>query len=264
MHLTALYQYPIKSLGGIAMQRAQVNPWGLAYDRRWMLVKPDGSFITARRYPRMLLLQPEWRGDQLYVFHRQKDLPPLEVPMEPEGPSLPVVVWDDTVQAQRVGAEADAWFSAQLGLDCHLVYLPDASFRAVDPRYARAGEGVSFADGYPHLIIGEASLADLNARLPEPVGMDRFRPNLVFAGGTPFVEDTWQEIQIGPITFFPVKPCARCVLTTIEPSTAQAGKEPLATLSSYRGQDHKVMFGMNLLHQGRGEVQVGDELVVKR
>ncbi len=263
MHLTALYQYPIKSLGGIALQRARVSPFGLEHDRRWMLVQPDGTFITARKFPQMLLLQPEWRGDQLYVFHSQKDIPPLEIPMEPGGPDMSVVIWDDTVRAVRVGAEADAWFSEQLGMDCHLVYLPDDSFRPVDPRYARETEGVSFADGYPYLIIGESSLADLNSRLPEPVGMDRFRPNMVFSGAEAFAEDGWKKINIGPITFHAVKPCARCVLTTIDPETGKGGKEPLATLSSYRSQDHKVLFGMNLLHEGEGAIKVGDEIVVR-
>jgi uncharacterized protein len=264
MEITELYLYPIKSLGGITVDRAAVTPQGFAHDRRYMLVRPDGQFLTARSQPRMLLLQPELRGDALLVSHRHHDVPPLEIHGPESEEILTVEVWGDQVQAQVVSPLADAWFSQQLGLDCRLVYMPEGDLRRVDPAYATHQEVVSFADGYPYLLIGQAALDHLNAQLETPVPMNRFRPNLVFAGGEPHAEDHWREIRIGPVTFYPVKPCARCVVTTVDTNSARSGAEPLATLSRYRSQDHKVLFGMNLLHSGVGTIQVGDKIDVLR
>ena len=263
MHLSALYLYPIKSLAGIAVRQAELTARGLRHDRRWMLVRPDGTFITARRYPQLVLLQPSLRGDDLLITHRQRDLLPLEVPGEPEtDETMMVEVWGDRVRAQLVSPLVDAWFSEQLGTACHLVYMPESTRRRVDGRYARQGEVVSFADGYPYLIIGESSLADLNARLDRPVDMRRFRPNLVVAGGAPYAEDHWQRFRVGAVEFAAVKPCARCVLTTVDPDTGQPGKEPLATLASYRSRRNKVLFGMNLLAPEHGTLRVGDPIAV--
>jgi uncharacterized protein len=263
MHLSALYLYPIKSLAGIAVSEAQLSTTGLAQDRRWMLVRPDGKFITARRHPQMVLLQPSFRGEDLVITHRNRDVVPLTVPAEPESDqSMMVEVWGDRVRGQLVSPLVDAWFAEQLGVDCHLVYMPDSTRRRVDGRYAQQGEVVSFADGYPYLIIGEASLADLNTRLSKPVDMRRFRPNLVFAGGEPYAEDRWASFRVGALDFAGVKPCARCVLTTVDPDTGQVGKEPLATLSGYRNQRNRILFGMNLLAKGEGTLQVGDAVKV--
>ncbi len=263
MHLSALYLYPIKSLAGIAVPEAQISRTGLALDRRWMLVRPDGEFITARRFPQMLLLQPTLRGEDLIITHRAKDVVPLEVSGEPEtDQTMMVQVWGDRVRGQWVSPMADAWFSEQLGIACHLVYMPESTRRRVDGRYAQQGEVVSFADGYPYLIIGEASLADLNTRLAEPVDMRRFRPNLVFAGGAPYAEDQWARFRVGSLTLAGVKPCARCVLTTVDPDTGLAGKEPLATLSGYRSRRNRILFGMNLLAEGEDTLRVGDPIEV--
>ena len=173
-----------------------------------------------------------------------------------------VTIFGDQVKAQLVSEDVDAWFSERLGLSCQLVYLHDQSRRLVDPDYAEQDDIVSFADGFPYLIIGQSSLDHLNEKLDRPLSMRRFRPNLVFEGGTPHVEDEWKKIQIGPIMFLPKKPCGRCVMTTFDPDTVEQGKEPLATLSQYRQQGRKIMFGMNLLHRGEGVVKVGDEIQV--
>jgi uncharacterized protein YcbX len=259
--LTAIYHYPVKGLAGLSVASAALTPRGLAHDRRWMIVTPEGQFLSQRQLPQMALLQPVQRGELFYLAHKQRDLPPLLLPAEPEAEPLTVTVWDDRVAARAVSVEADAWLSEVLGRPCRLVYQPEEGHRPVDPRYAPAGEEVSFADGYPYLIIGQAALDALNARLAEPVPMDRFRPNFVFSGGEPHAEDGWDEFLIGEQAFRAVKPCARCQVVTIDQARARRGAEPLRTLATYRERDHKVMFGMNLLAlEGPGRVQVGDEI----
>ena len=165
--------------------------------------------------------------------------------------------------AFEVNADTNKWFSEALGISCKLMHMPENAMRQVDPNYARPKDLVSFADAFPFLIIGKESLNDLNARLSEPVPMDRFRPNFVFSGGAAFDEDTWTEFKIGDTTFFPVKPCARCVVTTINQETAEKSTEPLQTLATYRTQNNKVMFGQNLVHTGIGNKLItGQELEI--
>jgi uncharacterized protein YcbX len=156
----------------------------------------------------------------------------------------------------------DAWFTKQLGLSCRLVYMPESTHRFVDSRYAHHKEITSFSDGYPLLLIGQASLDDLNSRLPAPLPMNRFRPNIVFTGGTAFLEDSMKQFEINGIRFFGVKPCARCIITTIDQQTAEKAKEPLKTLSSYRMKNNKVYFGQNLLYEGTGVISIGDTITI--
>ncbi len=266
--LSAIYIYPIKSLGGIALQRAQVQKRGLQYDRRWMLVDDQGMFITQRTHPEMALLKMAMREDKFIIAHTSKPYEVIALPFEPPAASLAstmkVEVWGSQVEAICVGKQYDQWFSEQLGFACHLVYMGDESVRPVSQDYNRGADEVSFADGYPYLIIGEASLADLNSRLSQALPMDRFRPNFVFAGGTPFIEDTWKAFKIGSLSFTTTKPCTRCNLTTIDQQTAISSpqKEPLRTLATFRRQGNEVIFGMNVLANGEGEIEVGEELVV--
>lgn len=262
--LTSIHIYPIKSLGGITLPRWTVGDRGLDLDRRWMLVDPaNGRFLSQRELPAMARLVVSLRGEDLVVQHREQDCPPLYIPRLPETSyRFSAQVWDDTVILQQVSPLADAWFTDRLGRPCRLAYMPDDSHRPVDPRYARQGEGVSLADGYPMLLIGEAALAGLNARLAQPILMDRFRPNLVFAGGSPHDEDYWTRFRLGPVTAYPVKPCARCQVITTDQATGHRSPEPLRTLATYRRQDHKVLFGMNLLHTGQGEIAVGMPLEI--
>jgi uncharacterized protein YcbX len=142
-----------------------------------------------------------------------------------------------------------------------LLYMPDSERRAVNPNRARPGDIVSFADAYPLLLISEASLAALNQRLDAPVEMRRFRPNLVISGCEPYAEDGFSALSIGPLTFRGVKRCERCVVTTVDPATAEQGKEPLRTLARYRQSEGKVWFGMNLIHDGPGTLRLGDPVV---
>jgi uncharacterized protein YcbX len=168
-----------------------------------------------------------------------------------------VQVWDDRCLARDLGDEPARWFSSFLGEQVRLVFMPDETFRQIDVDYVPGIRRVSFADGFPLLLIGEGSLDELNRRLPKPVPMNRFRPNLVLAGSEPFAEDTWASVQIGAVGFDVLKPCSRCVATTVDHDTAEAGKEPLRTLATFRKRGHGVYFGQNLLHQGPGSLAVG-------
>jgi uncharacterized protein len=263
MTLAEIWIYPIKSLGGIALTEATVQERGLQYDRRWMLVEADGQFITQRKVHEMALIDVALIEGGLQVAHRSFSDDPLFVPFEPMSKApLQVQIWDDKVEAVTVSDEADRWFSKYLGRTVRLVQMPEESTRLVDPRYAQQGEVVSFADGYPLLVVGQASLNDLNARLMEPVAMQRFRPNIVITGTPAYAEDAWKDIKIGSARFKVVKPCARCVLITIDPVTAQASSEPLKTLATYRKQNGKVRFGMNLL-AGPGHIAVGNRIEIQ-
>ncbi len=265
LYLSAIYIYPIKSLGGIRLDAAEVEARGLRYDRRWMLVDDKGQFLTQRQHAQMALLQVSLQPEGLEVRHKQGLLDPLYIPFTTEelsGQKLQVTIWEDTVPAQEVSEGMSAWFTAALGMPARLVHMPPQTQRPVDPEYAAGGEVVSFADGYPFLIIGQAALDDLNSRLEQPVPMDQFRPNFVFEGGAPFAEDSWREFMIGKQSFRAVKPCARCVVTTINQATAEKSPEPLRTLATYRQQRNKIMFGQNLLPDSAGMLQVGDVLQV--
>lgn len=259
MTLSELRIYPIKSLGGISVPEAVIEEKGFQHDRRFMLVEPDGQFITQRTNHQMALIDvaitdSTGPGETLRVWHRSRPDDVLELPLEPNGDErLTAVVWhEQKVDSITVSPEADRWFSNALDKPCRLVFMPHSTRRPVDPAYDRPEaqdrpSAVSFADGYPYLLIGQASLDDLNQRLPQPVEMGRFRPNMVVSGSLPYDEDAWQQFRIGDMNFYGVKPCARCVLTTIDPATGQKGREPLHTLARYRQWKHKILFGQNVL-----------------
>lgn len=260
--LTDIYVYPIKSLGGIRLTEAEVEMRGLKYDRRWLLVDENGRFLTQRTFAGMALLEVSLLEEGLSIRHRSRpEVAPLLVPYEGNQNNLiPVSIWDDICPAQLVSPAADAWFSAVLGRPVRLVRMPATTRRPVDPDIVPAGAVVSFADAYPFLVIGQAALDHLNGQLAEPVPMNRFRPNFVFSGGEPHAEDRWTNFWIGSVPFRGVKPCARCVVTTINQATATAGNEPLRTLARYRTWNKKVFFGMNVLGMAAGTVRVGDEV----
>lgn len=261
MKLQDIYIYPIKSLGGIRLEEAVLEERGFRYDRRWMLVDKAGMFITQRTHQVLALLQVEIVVEGLLVFHKHHPDQRIIVPFEPVSQrSMQVTIWEDTVEGQVVQEEVSAWFQQLLGLGCELVIMPLSTQRKLKEKYAVNGESVSFADGMPYLIIGQESLNDLNSRLEKPVPMDRFRPNLVFSGGTPFAEDEWKEIRIGKALFKVTKPCARCVMTTVDQDTAKQGKEPLRTLATYRTFNNNIMFGQNMLLLEGEMLCVGDEV----
>ncbi|RAJ94295.1 hypothetical protein LX87_04181 [Larkinella arboricola] len=262
--LKEIWIYPIKSLGGISLSEAVVEQKGFQYDRRWMLVEPNGKFLTQREHTVMALVNVEMSDEFLRVYHRHHPDDGLEIPLnQTTGEALTAYVWDDqAVDAQVVSRQADEWFSRLLGLPCRLVYMPDNSLRPVDPRYARPDDVVSFADDFPYLLISTDSLDELNRRAGASLEMIRFRPNLVVEGTSPHDEDTWYHFRIGDLAFYGVKPCARCVLTTIDPETARKGKEPLKTLATYRRLDNKLLFGQNVLAETSGTLRVGQPVTV--
>ncbi|RAI91914.1 MOSC domain-containing protein [Algoriphagus yeomjeoni] len=256
-----LYVYPIKSLAGIRLHEAKVEGRGFEFDRRWMLIDENGQFLSQRTFPQMALLKVEIGRDALKVFHQASPEDFIEIPFEEDSQEiLSVTVWDDDMDATLVNSRFDTWFSQVLGLSARLVKMPHATNRKVDPRYAINEESVSFADGMPYLLIGQNSLENLNSRLDYPVLMDRFRPNIVFSGGEAFAEDSWKKIKIGKVDFQVVKPCARCVMITVEQNTGKKGAEPLKTLAGYRKVGNKIMFGQNMVALSTGVIKVGDEI----
>ena len=250
--VSTLHVYPLKGAAGLSATSADLDDFGLAGDRRWMLITRDGVAITQRELPRLCLVRvsPESGG----LILRAPGMPDLEVGRIPstEG-RIRVNIWRDTCDAIDVGDAAVRWFGEFLKSPCRLV----------DPAYSPTPERVSFADGYPLLLISEASLEDLNRRLPAPLPMNRFRPNVVVRDTTPFEEDHWRRIRIGGVLYRAVKPCDRCVVTTTNQTTAERGQEPLRTLATYRNVSNKVLFGQNLIHEGRGRIAVGMEVVVE-
>jgi len=262
LEVSELFIYPIKSLGGISVRSAQITDRGFQHDRRWMLIDDDNRFLSQREFPQMALLQVQLLDDGLVVQHKIKS-EAAHIPLSTKiNQSVTVQVWSDKCRAELVDPVIDQWFSEMLSLRCRLVYMPDSSRRRVDGRYASNNEITSLSDGYPFLIIGQSSLDELNARLPDPLPMNRFRPNIVFTGGEPFHEDIMEHFSINNIQFYGVKLCARCVITTINQDNASKSREPLKTLSSYRQKNNKIYFGQNLLHSGEGEIFVGDAISI--
>jgi len=260
--ISELLIYPVKSLGGISVKSAVLTDRGFEYDRRFMLIDSQNRFVTQREFPELAFFKTAILGDQLSMTDK-RDGSSVAVPLiAVEGEQIGVQIWDDHCQAMLLDNTIADWFSARLSQAVQLVYMPDESHRRVDPAYAGNGELTSFSDGYPVLIIGEESLKGLNARLENPIPMDRFRPNIVFSGGYPHVEDTFNTFRAGDVQLHAVKPCARCVLTTTDQETGQRTAEPLKTLSKYRSQHNKIYFGQNLLASNTGEVRLGDHLIV--
>lgn len=263
LSISRLYVYPIKSLGGIELSSAKLTDRGIEHDRRWMLVGEDNRFLTQREFPRLALLRTAIYENELIISEKGNDSEKINLHLYPEGSDLiSVQIWDDVCEAIEMSKEINEWFSNKLNLACKLVYMPDVSKRKVDKHYAMNNEITGFSDAYPLLMIGQASLDDLNSRLEVPVPMNRFRPNIVFTGGDPYEEDTMKHFKINEMDLYAVKPCARCVVITTDQETAATAKEPLKTLASYRTGNNKVYFGQNILYKQAGIIAVGDELEV--
>jgi len=259
MHLSSLYRFPLKSAAGESLQRCASDSLGLLGDRRWMVVAAGtGRFLTQRVLPRMALLQAHWQGDTALKL-AAPGMPELLVRVPDDKTMRCVQVWSANPVIPDAGETAAAWLSDFLGQACRLVYLPEDDGIQVDLDYARLGERTAFSDGFPFLLIGQASLDDLARRVGRPLEMLRFRPNLVVSGAEPYAEDGWKRIRIGQLTFRVVKPCSRCVIPTLDPATGERApdREPLNTLLSYRKGPGGVFFGQNLIAEGRGELEVG-------
>jgi uncharacterized protein YcbX len=265
--VSRLFVYPIKSCRGIEVERVELGPRGFAADRRFMLVDANGHFLSQRRHPQMALIATAFTADGFSVSTPGQA--PLALPAALDAnrhATCTVRVWDDTVEALLAGPEINIWFSEVLGFACGLVYLAGHQHRPVSNAAAGFDDEVSFADGAPVLLISEASLDELNRRLKAPVGMERFRPNLVVTAARPHAEDDWRRLAVGGARFDVAWPCSRCVLTTVDPATGvkDPANEPMRTLLQYRRRDRSVYFGQNLIPRGLGTIAVGDACAVEQ
>lgn len=266
MRLASIHFYPVKSTAGHDVAEAEVEPWGLKDDRRYMVATPDGGMVTAREEPKLLACRAELSDGRLTLTGPHR--PPLLV--TPTSELSDTQVWRTRVKLTDCGDDAAEWLSALVGRPVRLMWLDDPTRRPVNPEYGTPEDRVTLADGYPLLLASTASLDRLNdwiaegavergEELPEPLPMRRFRPNVVVSGAEePFVEDGWKRVRIGEVSFRMTKPCARCVLTTIDPDTLQKGKEPLRTLGKHRRIDKQLLFAINLIPDGPGTIRVGD------
>lgn len=258
--LSQINVFPVKSVGGIAISTAWVEKQGLMFDRRFMIALADGSMVTARKYPQMVTVQSTLTQDGL-IFTAQSKSPLHLRYADFKMQEAPAQVWKDHFLAYTTTDEADDWFSEVLGQRVELLFSGEQSNRIRD----KIGHNVSFADGYPLLVISEASLEELNRRSPEQHSMDQFRTNLVVTANEPFEEDSWKRIQIGDVEFEAVKPCERCILTTVDVKKGElrASKEPLNTLSQFRANERGgVFFGQNLVAKNEGMIRIGDKVDV--
>lgn len=288
MRLSELNIYPVKSLKGIPLKESQVEKRGLRFDRRWMLTDRDGMFFTQRETPKMAMVSIEVNGNG--VVASVPGVEPISIPSEPDsGERMRVTVWQSVVDGISYRGAVSEWFSDVLERNCRLVVMPESSERHVAKEFDAGDDIVSFADGYPLLLIGEGSLAELNERLHDrykdeefgeklPLPMNRFRPNVVVEGSDPFAEDRWARVRIGEARFRVVKPCGRCVMTTVDQTRGEFdGKEPLKTMAEFRSAKiafpktfesfghgpNAVLFGENLIPENPGAViRVGDEVEV--
>ena len=264
--LASIHIYPLKSGAPLALDEAVVEKRGLARDRRWMLVDANGKFVTGRQQPRLTLIraQPLENGLRLSA----PDMPDIDLAAPSTGTRIESAVWGAPVNPLLADDAAHDWISAYMRAPHRLVHMDAACARPMkakyDGRYGNDDDEVSFADGFPLLLISQAALDQLNTKLAAPVPMLRFRPNLVVAGTAPHAEDQWKRIRVGAIEFEVLKPCVRCVFTTVEfeRGVFDPSGEPLRTLLKYRRGAEGVTFGQNLIPRGRGIVRRGDAVEV--
>lgn len=260
MNVHSLWIYPVKSLAGIAVEEFVLDEFGPTGDRRWMIIDEDRHFVTQRNHPELARIRVSLHDGDVEVHIPEQGRFTLRASDE----SLRALVWRDWVQALVGQAEASEALSRYCGRRLQFVYMAEESFRRVDAARVEDLRRVSFADGFPLLITNLASLEELNGRLDSPVEMRRFRPNVVVEGAEPWAEDRWRRLVAGSAVFDLVKPCSRCVMTTVDPDAGvkDASAQPLRTLSSYRRTEDGVIFGMNAIHESAGQVRVGDPVKV--
>ncbi|MDZ4667162.1 MAG: MOSC domain-containing protein [bacterium] len=263
VQLTQIIIYPLKGLPGIELPKAQISHRGLQFDRRYMLVDESGTFISQRTFPMLSLLKIDLLATGFKV-HSANNLNGIILPFEIEGEPCQVKVWEDVCLAYQAPQKLSKWFSNELQTNCRLVYMPERSLRLLETTIETGKKLVSFADAFPFLLIGQSSLDALNARLSEPIKMDRFRPNLVFTSAPAHAEDGFDEFNIGLLEFVAAKPCARCAVPSVNQQTGKKEKEPLHTLSQYRQFENKIYFGENVYCKTDvGTLKVGDNITLK-
>lgn len=258
--LSEIWIYPIKSTRGFRVAQADVEAEGLAYDRRWMLVDEEGHFMTARTHPQLLQIETQLEDGMLRISSPNQ--PSIRIPLHPSEENIQdVEIWGRSCKGISVQSDVSEWMSSYIGVTCALVRTSSAQPRQMKPSHVLQGLGhVSFADAFPLLLISEASLEELNRRAGTTLSMERFRPNWVVRGCEPFEEDMWSTFQVGSIQAWGGKLCDRCVLTTIDPGTGQKGREPLATLATFRKWNNRVYFGLNVAPSSYGMVREGDRI----
>lgn len=264
IEVSELHIYPIKSCAGIQLRGVRFDDRGAQYDRRWMLVDDSGEMITQRTHPRCILARPSMLPTALQI--EGPSLPPLKLPLTASGKRRRAVIWQHETEALDQGDEAAEWFTELLGSPARLVRWADDQVRTVSKRHSDLDSQIAFCDGYPVLLISEASLRDLNDRLEQGqrLTMARFRPNIVVKNCLPYAEDEWAELHIGSLGVTLVKPCDRCSIPTVDPQTGIAGAvNPLKTLATYRRQGSTVVFGQNGIHHGFGMLRVGDPVEIR-
>lgn len=261
MQVTRLFIHPVKSLGGMTVQYFGIDRFGPCWDRRWLVVDPQGRFLTQRQHARMAQITVSMEGGQVTLCadgHAKVRFSAADF----GGETIEVEIWRDRCQASCGPVWLDDWIGTVLQTPARVVFMPEDSRRFVDPQFARHQETVSFADGFPLLLATDASLQAFNTHLQTPVGMERFRPNLVIDGTTPYAEDGWRRIRVGTVDFIVAKPCSRCAIPTIDPLTAQKQPEVFKTLKATRSRNGEVFFGQNLIPVGTGVIRVGDPVLV--
>jgi len=261
--LSELAIYPIKSIHGIQSSSAEVQFSGLKNDRRYMLIKPNGEFITGRKHPQLIRIKAQvLPNNQLELSHPDAQSTLIMNPNEFPQSYRDVIIWGNSMAAQSVGETANLWFQSILSVETELVFFGESSQRFTS---RRPDSPVGFADGYPFLLTTEASLEALNRTCPEPIRMGQFRPNIVIKGNEAFAEDTWKRIRIGEVEFENIKPCVRCIFTTIDPDNAERSKlgEPLKTLAKFRKlKNTGITFGSNMIALNQGVIRQGDKVEI--
>ena len=256
--VVSIHIYPIKGMRGVSLESSQIDQRGLAYDRRWMVIDGNGKFVTQREQPKLTTIEVEWNEPTITLSLNGKSVTFSHDNVSSE--AIRVKVWNDWCEGIIAEEFVNQWLSQALEGDYRLIYMPDDSRRVVNPKYVPQEAITSFTDGYPFLVISEASLEYLNDRLETPVGMERFRPNLVIRGVAAHIEDNFEKIKIGDIPFEGAKRCPRCQVPTIDQKTGEKGRQPMLTLARYRLFDEDILFGMNMVHRGQGVIKVGDIL----
>ncbi|WP_312099867.1 MOSC domain-containing protein [Acinetobacter venetianus] len=264
MQISQLFNYPVKSCKGNKLSTMDIDGFGPKWDRRWMIVDPDGRFITQRQVAEMGQIGVTVSSDRVCFDYQSENIELSMIEAQGQKDERLVTVWQDKLSGNRINHPVNAWLSQKLGREVQLIYMPQETVRQVDLEYAQLGDRVGFADGFPFLIISEASVEFLAEKVGYPLDVQRFRPNIVVSGCDAFAEDQWRQIQIGDLVFDLVKQCSRCVIPTIDLKTSQKQPEIMQAMLKYRKQGTKVMMGQNALHRGEGHITIGQEVKIIR
>ena len=252
--------YPVKGMAGISLKSAHCTHRGLQYDRRYMLIDSEGRFLSQRKTPQMAKFRTNIGNGTLSLTY-EGDVFELSYGNHTHR-LITNKIWSHTFDAYHVSDDADQWLSARMNTDCRLVFMADDIIRTKSLIKAPRKTILSYADGYPYLVLGTGSMDYLNQKLDTPISIDRFRANIIISTGLPHIEDEWDYFSIGKVPFRMIKSCARCIVTTIDQQTAQTGKEPLSTLSSYRKIGNKILFGMNAVLRQEGVIYINDTIAL--